>query len=268
MRFTTLFTSVLAAVSSVAALSVQPRSASSVEMSPRNLHEFASRQVVAGTVCATVGPVVTLGITVVPNICLCTEAGVLTPESLARLQAQIRLSQTNNPILNTVTGLLQNTVATLTGQVAATPATCSYPANSFPLCTGTSPAGCNFGCDSGFTRCNGACIPSTQVCPTNQARKRDQTSARICPQDWLACPVNSGRKTAWECVQVQTDLESCGGCAALGQGTDCTALQGVDDVSCIAGKCQANSCLRGFAINGSECSPVDTLKPRRIALLQ
>lgn len=66
MRFTTLFTSVLAAVSSVAALSVQPRSASSVEMSPRNLHEFASRQVVAGTVCATVGPVVILGITVVP----------------------------------------------------------------------------------------------------------------------------------------------------------------------------------------------------------
>jgi hypothetical protein len=66
MRFTTLFTSVLAAVSSVAALSVQPRTGSSVEMSPRNLHEFASRQVVAGTVCATVGPVVTLGITVVP----------------------------------------------------------------------------------------------------------------------------------------------------------------------------------------------------------
>lgn len=51
------------------------------------------------------------------NICLCTEAGVLTPESLARLQAQIRIAQTNNPLLNTVTGLLGNTLALLTGQV-------------------------------------------------------------------------------------------------------------------------------------------------------
>jgi hypothetical protein len=164
MRFATLFTSVLAAVSSVAALSVQPRTGSSVEMSPRNLHEFASRQVVAGTVCATVGPVVVLGITVVPvsidsrpinslysrltdrvlypeqNICLCTEAGVLTPESLARLQAQIRIAQTNNPLLNTVTGLLGNTVALLTGQVGLQAISESHPRYShLPLRTPRSP---------------------------------------------------------------------------------------------------------------------------------
>lgn len=115
-------------------------------------------------------------------------------------------------------------------QVANTPATCNYPANSFPLCTGTQPGGCNFGCDNGFFRCNGACRPNGQTCPTS-AKKRDQTSARICPENWLACPIQTGKKTAWECVNVKTDLESCGGCAAIGQGTDCTALEGVDDVS-------------------------------------
>lgn len=67
MRFTTLFTSFLAVVSSVSAIAVQPRSATpALDISPRNLHEFAPRQVVAGTVCATVGPVRLLNIEVVP----------------------------------------------------------------------------------------------------------------------------------------------------------------------------------------------------------
>jgi hypothetical protein len=108
---------------------------------------------------------------------------------------------------------------------------CTYPENSFPRCTAIdNAAGCNFGCDDGFKLCNGQCIGNDDTCGT-QARKRDQTAAKICPKSWVACPVFFGSRTEWECVDVTGDLFSCGGCASLsGQGVDCTALPGVNDV--------------------------------------
>lgn len=51
------------------------------------------------------------------SICLCTEAGVLTPESLARLTAQVQISQNNNPLLPGVQTLLATIVPLFTRQV-------------------------------------------------------------------------------------------------------------------------------------------------------
>ncbi|QRW16088.1 BAG domain protein [Rhizoctonia solani] len=53
----------------------------------------------------------------------------------------------------------------------------------------------------------------------------------------LKC-VGLGRPDAWECLNVEEDLESCGGCAYPffpGQkpGVDCSAIPGVEDVACL-----------------------------------
>lgn len=51
----------------------------------------------------------------------------------------------------------------------------------------------------------------------------------------------------YECVDVQHDLESCGGCvhndamngesSGVGSGQDCSQIAGVDTVRCVQGKC-------------------------------
>ncbi|TFY74463.1 hypothetical protein EWM64_g9548, partial [Hericium alpestre] len=65
---------------------------------------------------------------------------------------------------------------------------------------------------------------------------------------------------AWECVDTISDLESCGGCTLpltpyTPLGTDCTAIPGVADVSCLSGSCIVHRCLPGYvcSADSSEC---------------
>ena len=118
-------------------------------------------------------------------------------------------------------------------QVAGAPAECNYPEGSIPRCASpTSDAGCPFECAPETpVLCDGVCVAADVDCPTAAFGRRSQTSARVCPKSWVACPVYGGTRTEWECVDVAGDLESCGGCATLlHQGVDCTALPGVNDV--------------------------------------
>jgi hypothetical protein len=79
----------------------------------------------------------------------------------------------------------------------------------------------------------------------------------ICASGMSACPV-SGSLKAVECLDLTTDAESCGGCASVGKGEDCTLIDGSKDVACVAGTCQVKSCDFGFElnVNGTGCDLV------------
>ncbi|GAA5905424.1 hypothetical protein JCM5296_003713 [Sporobolomyces johnsonii] len=62
----------------------------------------------------------------------------------------------------------------------------------------------------------------------------------VCPASKTACPLSNGR-LGYECVDTESNLEQCGGCVSEG-GIDCSALPGVDSVSCISGICQIHEC--------------------------
>lgn len=53
-------------------------------------------------------------------------------------------------------------------------------------------------------------------------------------------------KGGYECLDVLTSLENCGGCAATGEGRDCTKIPHVDGVGCGGGQCQIFSCKKGY----------------------
>ncbi|WVR06021.1 hypothetical protein IAU60_003049 [Kwoniella sp. DSM 27419] len=79
-----------------------------------------------------------------------------------------------------------------------------------------------------------------------------------CPSTQLACPVTDtsaqelltlASSAPFECVSPLEDLYSCGGCATLGTGRDCTAIPGVVSVSCAIGSCNVHSCEQGYVIS-------------------
>ncbi|KAJ9113058.1 hypothetical protein QFC22_006154 [Naganishia vaughanmartiniae] len=264
-----------------------------------DLRSLSKRQsVVAGTVCATVPIVVNVALvpyTLINGICLCTEAGVLTPDSVATLDTQIVAG-------DSVVGGTIDTVATLVGGLANllglartsgqngvndTPATCAYPANSSPVCPGTAGSStlpgttCAFTCDATYQQCGSSfCIASTQTCVSGIPARRALTPATLagalvsgdalCPSGLTACyladyaSLSKGRPVSWDCIDPATNIESCGGCLwpVAGQGArgeDCTAAEGVDHVSCNQGTCEASSCMRGYKLNGTECA-LDAVK--------
>lgn len=65
-----------------------------------------------------------------------------------------------------------------------------------------------------------------------------------------ACPLFDG-SNEYECLDTQTHLESCGGCASEGTGRDCTAIAGAADVACVSGQCVVSKCLPGFEANST-----------------
>jgi len=92
----------------------------------------------------------------------------------------------------------------------------------------------------------------------NYHGKRDLKSrASLCPTGLDACPV-SGLAADYECIDVATELESCGGCTSLNKGQDCTKIQGAWNVGCDQGSCVVYSCAGGFQIgaDGKSCIPL------------
>ncbi|KAG8910582.1 hypothetical protein FRC01_006249 [Tulasnella sp. 417] len=84
-----------------------------------------------------------------------------------------------------------------------------------------------------------------------------------CTRGFESCPHYSGRGGV-ECVDTQSDPESCGGCVSVdgkGSGTDCTALEGVSVTRCAKGSCVIDACKKGYAksLDGSSCVPTTTL---------
>ncbi|KAL5533216.1 CYT2 [Sanghuangporus sanghuang] len=67
-------------------------------------------------------------------------------------------------------------------------------------------------------------------------RSFEQWDASFCPTGLTTCPIISNGVFTGdsECVDTLSDLTSCGGCASLGQGTDCSPTPGA---SCLGGVC-------------------------------
>ena len=98
----------------------------------------------------------------------------------------------------------------------------------------------------------GGCIaPTGGLSPSATASKRKNVPSRPwrCPVGYKSCPVygrdsGSGFLMAYECIDTQRDLESCGGCvnhdSTIGKnkgGRDCSAIPNVDAVRCYHGQC-------------------------------
>ena len=112
--------------------------------------------------------------------------------------------------------------------------------------------------------------------------KKRAVKVGLCPSGLSACRVNQGEfatddfevspfyqscldfTTDKQCLDVQAELESCGGCtagivdgdAALAtSGVDCTSIPGVEmgAVSCMSGQCLISQCKRGYALIDNTC---------------
>jgi len=104
----------------------------------------------------------------------------------------------------------------------------------------------------------GSCIAATSGGSSKtRHRKRVERAyhhaKRGCSGEGQALCAVPGLDSAFECVDVLTNLESCGGCIADGVGQDCTQIVGALDVECAAGACAVSSCLPGFELIDGDC---------------
>jgi len=86
-------------------------------------------------------------------------------------------------------------------------------------------------------------------------RSHPATTDAICPRSYRACPLNSLTAGDYECMDTTTELRSCGGCVSMGEGQDCTAIQGAWNVGCEAGVCAVYTCALGYKVSqdGASC---------------
>ncbi|KAH9440441.1 hypothetical protein MJO28_016362 [Puccinia striiformis f. sp. tritici] len=86
-------------------------------------------------------------------------------------------------------------------------------------------------------------------------RHRRDAPAQMCPNvKETACPI-SANATGYECLDVKTEITSCGGCESLNEGENCMAIEGADEVGCEVGHCVVFSALPGFEINATNGRP-------------
>ncbi|THH34019.1 hypothetical protein EUX98_g84 [Antrodiella citrinella] len=84
-------------------------------------------------------------------------------------------------------------------------------------------------------------------------------AAPLCPNGHEACPIQgaSGLTGDYECLDTTQELTSCGGCASLGAGQDCTAIAGAWNVKCDVsqGGCKVLTCTAGYkvGVDGKSC---------------
>ncbi|KAI0633385.1 hypothetical protein C8Q77DRAFT_1259496 [Trametes polyzona] len=158
---------------------------------------------------------------------------------------------------------------------------------SCPIAGSYSPVGatdasqCRTGIAGGLTTCFAS--STDHSCPTTGGAIVSQAAApirrrnpkrRACPAGHQSCPVygstlrRRGYLKGYECVDVQNDLESCGGCVAhdspfgertAGGGRDCSAIPNADGVRCVDGACVIAKCEHGYVLSPDGENCVDSL---------
>jgi len=96
--------------------------------------------------------------------------------------------------------------------------------------------------------------------PSARAARRSlrdpKTNEPRCPAGLTACPISNvqtlKQSTPFECLDTMQEITSCGGCATLGQGVDCSALRGVRLSGCSKGECTIFSCAKGYELSKQE----------------
>ncbi|KAI9611849.1 hypothetical protein KEM48_004356 [Puccinia striiformis f. sp. tritici PST-130] len=73
--------------------------------------------------------------------------------------------------------------------------------------------------------------PKPSGLPRRSIAAEDYLINEKCPTGLSACPISSGMtakpSAGFECLDLQQEVTSCGGCASTGQGVDCTTMKGV-----------------------------------------
>jgi hypothetical protein len=83
-------------------------------------------------------------------------------------------------------------------------------------------------------------------------------SGSRCLNGLTACVIDpSAVVKRYECLDVASTLDSCGGCSADGTGVDCSTLEGVWDVKCVTGHCHVTLCESDWVLaeDGTGCLP-------------
>ncbi|KAF5314064.1 hypothetical protein D9611_006815 [Ephemerocybe angulata] len=92
--------------------------------------------------------------------------------------------------------------------------------------------------------------------PHGPYHKRVESRISLCPAGLRACPLLGLLAGDYECLDVATELTSCGGCASEGKGQDCTAIQGAWNVGCERSACVVHSCSGGYELSADKKSCV------------
>lgn len=285
MRFAALYTTASVLFSAIYALpssggfEITVSAGFDETTSSSTLDRRLAARTTSGTLCSKIDCTLTTSdskkYTVLSGFGACIQGGSITTSSASDLKSALQQGyQTKTGVFNTIyntygytvnscyNSIVSGVVSTLNSQSAK----CTYPSNSVPKC-GSSSTDCTWTCNSGYKTCGSSCILSSKSCVSGVPVKRDSAS-HICPTNWTSCPVTQGKDTFYECVNTDQDLESCGGCASVdGSGVDCTVLPGISSVSCSRGVCEAASCLRGYALNGTTCVQASASKARRHQLV-
>ncbi|GAA5955450.1 hypothetical protein JCM21900_002051 [Sporobolomyces salmonicolor] len=72
-----------------------------------------------------------------------------------------------------------------------------------------------------------------------------------CPDGERACPI--GSDGGWECLDVTTSLDSCGGCPGERSSVNCLTIPGAAGVSCVESVCEISSCFPGYRYLNGRC---------------
>ncbi|WRT63985.1 uncharacterized protein IL334_000912 [Kwoniella shivajii] len=114
--------------------------------------------------------------------------------------------------------------------------------------------------------------------------KKKDYSSFLCPGGSVACPIPSSDditpesaellqsslnsladwfKIGFECIELATELNSCGGCLALGAGQDCSLISNAKATGCESGTCQVYSCFDGYVVSSDRqtCVKKGTMTP-------
>ncbi|PPQ88367.1 LOW QUALITY PROTEIN: hypothetical protein CVT25_002113 [Psilocybe cyanescens] len=113
-------------------------------------------------------------------------------------------------------------------------------------------------CSKPYTVCNGKC-GLYKACPSSYGKRAlsESSGKLLCPIGLSACQIIGRGTESWECVDTKQDLESCGGCMIQSsypgfskeEGVDCTAINGISDVSCVDSRCLVRRCMPGYSVN-------------------
>ncbi|RSH91731.1 hypothetical protein EHS25_009100 [Saitozyma podzolica] len=113
----------------------------------------------------------------------------------------------------------------------------------------------------------GGTLDSGCSCPVSSMtwKKRHISPRHLCNNGKTACPVNAGSASVtassslingkFECLDIKSNIDSCGGCVSEGQGQDCSSIEFVEDVTCHNAQCKVISCEMGYipSANASTC---------------
>ncbi|KAM0756426.1 hypothetical protein T439DRAFT_29212 [Meredithblackwellia eburnea MCA 4105] len=186
------------------------------------------------------------------------------------------------------TGYAFDTSISACRPVTSDPNNCGSVGN---VCTVTGGvAGCTAGqctvvsCTTPYRLVNGICTTSASA-RARVKKSKISKPLKLCPGTETACPIvgsasffiaqSSGfaafrapdlnglrAEGGYECLDTEYSIESCGGCASMGEGVNCLQTPHSSGVGCSAGKCVVFSCEEGYKPNFDSTGCVRTASGR------